>query len=216
MGGYDSQLKYRFWSVCRVNASGEPARHHPRNVWYEPDHDNDYDDDDFDSNSEYDDGHDYDGHDCDDDEQPFGRVEAQDANWMMRLETKTEEALRHRGDVLQVLPNHQQQCHSGMYRRKSVFNPPANTTAAIIDQVCSTKVSKPKKTHPSWPIEQLCDLPVSPGDPSSISFDAQGCPLWASRHCLIDHSPDSSDSVGGLDGSDINDDDSDVNFNQDI
>ena len=68
---------------------------------------------------------------------------------MMWLETKAEEALRHRGDVLQVLPNHQQQCHSGMYRRKSVFNPPANTTGAIIDQVCSTKVSKPKKTHPS-------------------------------------------------------------------
>ena len=36
-------------------------------------------------------------------------------------------------------------------------------------------------------------LPVSPGDPSSIPFDAQGCPLWAPPHCLIDHCPDGND-----------------------
>ena len=93
---YDGgRLKYRFRAVCRVNASGEPARHHPRNVRYEPNHDNDDDDDDYDD-SDSDDG--YDGYD--DDEQPFWRVEAKDADWMMWLQTKAEEAFCHSGDVL--------------------------------------------------------------------------------------------------------------------
>ena len=78
---------------------------------------------------------------------------------MVWLETKAEKALRHCRDVLQVLPD--------------VNNNMASNEGA---QKCA----------------QGKLLPVGPGDPSPISFDAQRCPLWAPRRSLIDHCPDSS------------------------
>ena len=58
-----------------------------------------------------DDDYNYDNYD---DEQPFWRVEAKDADWMMRLETQAEETFCHWGDVLQVLPDINNNGKNGM------------------------------------------------------------------------------------------------------